>query len=620
MISLSKTIRQVAHSVGQSWRELLLADITFKLFSFVVLTPLLGIFQRLTIWVSSDGLLSDADFVHLFTRPVGLLCTVLVASVWLAIQGLEQASLLAILGAKDEGKRISSFEAVRFAVSKAYRVLSVTGLLIAASLLIVLPIALIAFLVYRGLLGEFDVNYYLSEKPQEFRIAVGIGGLLAIAGVGSLLYLHSAWILALPITIFERLGARESLRASSEALSGKRTQVFGWIAAWLAFVILANALLAAATGLIGRVLIPSEIGSLVTLATRVGGLLIVVAIFTLLLNVLAVVTFAALMDTGYRVLRSRTCDIWSELMHAPEVKRFELILTRGRLAALLTVGTLLAAWIGITSLQAIPLTDHAVIMAHRGASAEAPENTMAAFQLAIDQGADWIEIDVQESADGQVIVMHDQDFMKQSRNPLKVWDSHKAQLADIDIGSWFDPQFSDQRVATLEEVLELCRDRVGVNIELKYYGHDQQLEQRVVEIIESLSMEDQIKLMSLQQAGVTKAKALRPAWECGLLLSVYAGDLNKIDVDFLAINSRFASRNFIRRAHAAGKEVYVWTVNDAASMSQMLNRGVDGLLTDRPELAKQVLAERAQMSLAERLISELSVWLLGVAEQPADSP
>jgi len=92
-------------------------------------------------------------------------------------------------------------------------------------------------------------------------------------------------------------------------------------------------------------------------------------------------------------------------------------------------------------------------------------------------------------------------------------------------------------------------------------------------------------------AAVEKMKSIRPDWKVGLLLSVAAGKLEKIDVDFLAINAGFANRRMIRAAHNSGKEVFVWTVNDVATMSSMISRGVDGLLTDKPALARSVATQ-----------------------------
>jgi glycerophosphoryl diester phosphodiesterase len=97
-------------------------------------------------------------------------------------------------------------------------------------------------------------------------------------------------------------------------------------------------------------------------------------------------------------------------------------------------------------------------------------------------------------------------------------------------------------------------------------------------------------------------------------MSVSAGDLKQIEADFLAVNAGFANRKLIRNAHDNGKEVYVWTVNDAPTMSAMISRGVDGLLTDKPALARSVLEQRAQMSAPERLLLELAAVLGSVPE------
>jgi glycerophosphoryl diester phosphodiesterase len=262
-------------------------------------------------------------------------------------------------------------------------------------------------------------------------------------------------------------------------------------------------------------------------------------------------------------------------------------------------------------MQDIRLEDTVEIIAHRGASKAAPENTLAAIRKAIEDQTDWVEIDVQETIDGEVVVFHDSDFMKLAGVDLKIWDATLADLKKIDIGSWFDAKFSDQRAPTLAEVLNTCRGKVRVNIELKYYGHDQQLEQRVVDLVEAHGMASNIVLMSLKTDAVKKMKRLRPDWKTGLLLSVSAGALKNLDADFLAVNAQFANRSFIRSAHDSGKEVYVWTVNDAPTMSTMIGRGVDSLITDRPALARSVLEQRAQMNLPQRLLLELA-GILGV--------
>ena len=162
------------------------------------------------------------------------------------------------------------------------------------------------------------------------------------------------------------------------------------------------------------------------------------------------------------------------------------------------------------------LDDDVEITAHRGGAAKAPENTLAAIQQAIEDQTDWVEIDVQESRDGVVIVAHDSDLKKVSGFDAKIWEATADELRAIDIGSYFGPAFSSERVPTLAEVLDACRGRVRVNIELKYYGHDQNLEQKVVDLVEEHEMVDDVVIMSLNADGVRKFKrcVLTGRWGC----------------------------------------------------------------------------------------------------------
>ena len=214
-------------------------------------------------------------------------------------------------------------------------------------------------------------------------------------------------------------------------------------------------------------------------------------------------------------------------------------ITRTRLLAAGIVGVVVAAAAGAFVVRSVRLEDKVDVTAHRGSSKAAPENTMAAVRKAIEDGADWVEIDVQETADGEVVVFHDSDFMKLAGVDLKIWDATAADLRDIDVGTGFGPEFEDERVPTLGEVLDECKGKVGVNIELKYYGHDEQPERRVTEIVESHGMPADVVVMSLKIDAVRKMKSIRPGWTAGLLMSVSAGNLKNVDVDFFCSQRQF---------------------------------------------------------------------------------
>ena len=277
------------------------------------------------------------------------------------------------------------------------------------------------------------------------------------------------------------------------------------------------------------------------------------------------------------------------------------------LGALVLSGLSAAGLIGgALVLDTVSPKDEVEIIAHRGGALHYPENTAAAIEHGIEAGADWIEIDVQETADGEVAVIHDSDFMKVAGVELKIWDTTLADLAEIDIGERFNPAFARERTPLLRDVLEQTRDRSKLLIELKYYGHDVALEQKVVDLVEAAGMADQIAVMSLKYPAVQKMRALRPDWRAGVLAATAIGDLVGLEGDFVAVSTVTATPRRIREADDADKAIYAWTVNDALGMSRMISRGVDGLITDDPATARKVLEVRAQLSAPERLLLSLA--------------
>ena len=601
----------IATTSSGCWKSMIVTDLAYKLLAMVVLTPLLTILLQGLLMVRGNPVLSDVDIAWFFIGPLGWLCAIVIGAVWLGILALEQASLLAILAAHSQGKQLNALGALQYALTYTVSVVRVAGRLTAASLLVAAPFLLTAGSVYLFALSEYDINYYLDERPLIFRVAVGLAVILGAGLMSILLRLYSGWFLALPLVLFDRVPTPVALPKSRQMIAGKRLLVLRWLVAWLLVGILANAIATFFLGMAGRWLIPSTLGSLALLAGRVGLMLVAFSVVSLVLHLIGSLGFAILMFHAYQKLNP---DAEKSLASAPLLNHRHPFpkptLNRYRAIAICLIGLLVAAWIGASAISRLQWKEDVKIMAHRGASKAAPENSLAAVRVAMEAGSDWVEIDVQETADGEVVVIHDSDFMKLARNKTKVWDARLSDLQSIDIGGSFGPSFQNEHVPTLSEVLQLCQGKTGILIELKYYGHDQQLEQRVVDLVEKHGMSNEIMVMSLKPEGVRKMKRLRPTWKCGVLLSVSVGNIQKIEADFLAVNARFATRSLINKLHQAGKEIYVWTVDDPVSMSLLMNRGVDGLITNRPEVAKEVLKQRSNMSSTDRLLTEIA-GLLG---------
>ena len=609
------TLNAVVADFRLTWKELVLTDIAYKMIAFIVLTPLVGVLFRVLVAASGRSVLTDQDILFFFLGPAGWVCFVAVGGLWLGIVALEQAALLGIIAAAAGQKRLGVAGALRFAVAHGRAVVGVTARLLAITLLTAAPLLVLAGMVYAALLGPHDINFYLQEKPPVFWAALSLGGLLAATLIVILLRLATGWFFALPLVVFENVSPADALRVSRERATGHRRSLLGWIAGWALATFLLSTAASSAVILLGRLFVPLATGSLGLFAVAVGLTLLAWTGVNLAVNLFGATTFATILFNLYRHLgSSKEIDV-SRFDALKGIDNTALaLLTRKRLLGAGVLGVALAATVGGVAIRTAGLEDHTQVTAHRGSSQAAPENTLAAVKRAIEDGADWVEVDVQETADGQVVVFHDSDFMKLSGVDLKIWNATMADLEELDVGSWFGPEFKDQRVPTLADVLTECKGKVGVNIELKYYGHDVQLERRVVDVVETHGMASEIVIMSLNHDALRKVRSLRPDWIVGQLTSIAAGDLTRVDADFLAVSVGLANRSFIRSAHGRGKEVYVWTVNDAPTMSSMIGRGADNLITDKPALARSVLEWRAVMSPPERLLLDLA-GLLGVVPE-----
>lgn len=615
---MKTTFRQAAASFRRNWKSLFVTDVVYKTLAFALLTPLVSGLFRSTIALSGNAVLSDVDIVKFFLGPAGWVSLIVAGALTLAIVALEHASLMGILYAHAAQKHLGTVGALRFAATKAWPVICVTARALAWVLVASAPFLAVAGIVYFALLGRYDINYYLSERPPVFRVAVGVGVVLFAGLAALLLRLVTSWFFALPLVLFEDIHARDALRISASRTCGRRWTIVWWVVGWLAATALLSTIATGMIGVVGSLLLPDSTNSLQLLAVSVGLILLFWMAGNAGVNLLSTTSFATVLLHLYLELgkgsveESLRADFAAETARGPAIR-----ITRGRLWIGSVIGLIVAVVVGTAALETVQLDDRVAVMAHRGSSMGAPENTLAAIRKAIDDGADWVEIDVQETADGEVVVFHDSDFMKLAGVDLKIWDATMEDLKDLDVGSWFAPEFKDERVPTLAQVLDLCKGKIGVNIELKYYGHDEQLERRVAEIVEAHDMAAETLIMSLKMDAVRKMKSIRPKWKVGLLMSVVAGDVSRIEADFLAVNARFADSRLIQTARDDGKEIYVWTVNDAPTMSTMISRGVDGLLTDKPALARSVLRQRAEMNVAERLLLELAA-LLGTVPDIAE--
>lgn len=236
--------------------------------------------------------------------------------------------------------------------------------------------------------------------------------------------------------------------------------------------------------------------------------------------------------------------------------------------------------------------------AHRGASGCCPENTLAAFQKALELGATGIETDVQLTKDGQVIVIHDESLARTAGLKKLVKDTEYEELSSLDAGSWFAPAFHNQRIPTLEQLLELLKPTgIVLNIELKngvipYPG----IEEKVIRMVRDFRMTERVIISSFNHYSLVTCKQLAPEIRTGILYMEglyrpwdYAASLQ---ADALHAYKLAVTPEWAAEASAHGIAYHPFTVNDPSEMETLIDAGAAGIITDYPDRLAEILARR----------------------------
>lgn len=229
------------------------------------------------------------------------------------------------------------------------------------------------------------------------------------------------------------------------------------------------------------------------------------------------------------------------------------------------------------------------IIAHRGASAYAPENTLAAFQLAVEHGVESIELDVRLTKDGIPVICHDARINRTSNGKGFIHKMTLEELKTYDFGSWFSPTFQGERIPTLEEVFTLLKgEQIDINIEIKQGPMIQAgVEQAVIDTTKKFGFTDRILVSSFDHVAVKRTKELCSDIKVGFLL--YAQLINPFDyleqsgvsLFSIHINYYYVTADLLEQAHARGMKVYAYTLDNTKTGKKLENMGLDGVITNK---------------------------------------
>jgi len=583
--------------LGRSIREfrafsakLLLFELMYMLVTSAVIIPVITfLFNRILRVVGSGSLLNGEVYRigETYEGLTGLLLIGLVASFAVLI---ELFVLIILVQQRYFGKDIAIADAVLTALRKLPRLLG-----FGVFQLVVLVLLLIPFIdspLSASFYALFNVPIFVNNHVLDASYTVTIAYVLIIVLA---LYTLLRWIFALHFIVLEDLKLGQAIRRSMLLTKGRWLQLFG------SLVLMNIAILAATSAGISLIgYIPSWLNMDVLALVSQHYSLTLSTMLTYMLTLLLLPINMFVLTRLYYGLG------WKKGMKARDrlnvsrsgLGRFESRIGswwRGLRRKRVVFAALAVCYIGLSVFIGLRANDSLVyakwsvlIAAHRSDTSVAPENSLPSVVSAIDKGMQVAELDVQLTKDGVAVLNHDSDLRRMAGARLTVHELTFAELRKLSIGE--DEEGHLIRIPSLGEVLAETQGRIKLLLDLKPYGGvSEELADEVVRLVKEAGIEQEVRIQSFDSASLARIREIAPEIKIGRILYFALGDLSELDVDFYTIEQVMLTDPFVNRAHADGREVWVWTVNDRRNMKEVLKFQIDGMITDYPERAMSMI-------------------------------
>jgi len=600
-LQLADLFSRVKRDFSKNLANLLIFDVLFKMIAAALFGPISAWISNRLVASSGAWVIGNEQIISFVLSPIGMAAVIISGALALAIFFAQQAGVTLIAARFNAGRQITAYQAL-LQMLKYLRVLIALGLRqVVIGLLYLAPLAAIAGIGFYRLSSQQDLNYLLVEKPPTYWTGIAIAAVLGVSGLLVMARLYIRWIFSVPFCVLEDQKPAAALRASRGLVSGNYGRISIIILGWALVVVGLGVL----TGFILEFLsefILSRVAENPTVIVIVVGILL--GLYGLTAAAVTFIGFTAsclaitrlYYDIGGQkgLTQALTPDDSAETFSQPSQR--QIVWTAVILP--LIFATVSSAVI----IDRIDLNHPVAVTAHRGSSKDAPENSLSAIRRAIEDGADFAEIDVQETADGVVVLLHDTDLMRIAGVNKKIWQLPYSEIKALDAGSWFSPDFRGEHIPTLAEALELARNKIKLNIELKFNGQNKQLVGSVVQIIRDHDFDAQCVVTSLNYDELKKVEKLNPDLKTGFIIAKSIGNMFRVDFDFLSLAAGMVNADVVAAARKRKMGVHVWTVNRPDGMSYFINLGVDNIITDYPAKLVAVINERAALNDVEKLL------------------
>ncbi|MFW5894828.1 MAG: glycerophosphodiester phosphodiesterase family protein [Bacillota bacterium] len=593
-----------------NYKTLLLFEGFYRIFGIVAIFPLVQTLMSWSVSLSGYGYITNALILDYLRTPSTVLILILIGFILGLYIAFELITLSIIYRFSHHGLKLGLRPLIRLALER------IRTIFLSRKVLIIFPAGLFFLFIelaqVAGVIATISIPDYLLDEIHQVR-----NWWLTFYGLGLILFiLFFETVVLNSVFAIRNTSLKDSWRERSIAMKGKRIRM---LLEFFSLNAILNGLLYLFYFLL--VLLIAGIVTLIRGQDLALGLTLTVvyAIYTV------VVTFAsmilvplnfALVTTWHQLGKPKE-PMAEQLKSAASRPRIPLTRTRMRRLTIIIIMGLIA--INITNVFTVltrsknraEFFNQPEIVAHRGASWDAPENTLAAVDIALDQESDGIEIDVRMTKDEHVVLMHDSTLERTTNGNSSgsVENMTLEELRELDAGSWYGNDFTGEKIPTLEEVFELTGRKATLFIEMK--DNNETINRKVVELIEENDMENHVKIMAFSQSQLQDIKSLNEDIETVMIVSTFYGDMSRLINDDALDNYAFSinlfvnNDHYVNSIHQSGKKVYSWTVNTEENIRSVARRDVDGIITDRPVFTREEAYLKNTSDMAEDLLDLL---------------
>ena len=590
-------INKIKNMLIYNFKELVIFQIVFKITSFLIFAPLFLNIFNIIMKITGYEYLTFENMVGFILNPLVEFMLILLILFMMVYTFFDLSTVIIILDASYQEKKIDIKEVLTISTRKSLEVFKAKNIALAFMILFLIPFLNIG--IASGFISSIKIPEFIMDYINNNLLFMFIFWLT----FGLLTVILLRWLYAIHYYILENCDFKEARKRSINLIKGSRIKdlsklivvqgiVYG---IYLIFLFIGIALIYFIYKLLQKIMI---IGSV---------FITIIGIFL----ALSLIIFAALsMPLSYAVMSImfyRHKEKNQELIkHINFNKQRRVIITTKKwqhIKATLIVVVVITGSIFTYNVATnrynfnIEYIKNIEITAHRGDSLNYPENTILAFDSAVNKDADWIELDVQLTKDKEIVVCHDANLKRVAGVYKNIYDLSYEELSQINIKNNNDD--TNVKIPLLSDVFMWgLFNNVSFNVELKPYDDDLTLVKKVIELVKKYYLEDRVTLSSNKYSILEEIKNVDDKVSTAYIMSLAYGDISKLDkADNFSIEASSINKDLVKKLHNDGKEVFAWTVNARDSINKMLDLNVDNIITDDVEYAKKLLFESKSSNL-----------------------